>query len=241
MNNIFLEYVINAFNEYITVGSSRSNKKLYPLHGAITKDILSVLGGGYKLKSIGYNDNKEGNILGRYYLKNVDITVYENNEPIAGYGVKFVMRNYSQNSNNYFENMLGETANIRANNIPYFQIFIIFDKLPHYKKGGEFSHYEEITENNIHKYIQLSKDNIDIFHHTPNKTLFVLLSLKDIPKDIKNEKEYNEFYKIHIKDSDLLFYSDKFTQENFGSIKNTVIYNDYEGFIEKTCHYIKSL
>jgi hypothetical protein len=44
------------------------------------------------------------------------------------------MQNYSQNSNNYFENMLGETANIRSSNIPYFQIFIIPDEIPYYKK-----------------------------------------------------------------------------------------------------------
>ena len=30
--------------------------------------------------------------------------------------------------------MLGETANIRANKCPYFQIFIILDRLPYYKK-----------------------------------------------------------------------------------------------------------
>ena len=62
--------------------------------------------------------------IGRYINKNVDIVIYKRTV-IAGIGVKFVMQNYSQNSNNYFENMLGETANIRSKNIPYFQIFVI--------------------------------------------------------------------------------------------------------------------
>ena len=64
------------------------------------------------------------------YDKKVDITITKQNKPIAGFAIKFVMQNYSQNSNNYFENMLGETANIRSNRIPYFQIFIILDNLP---------------------------------------------------------------------------------------------------------------
>ena len=44
-------------------------------------------------------------IFGRYYPKNVDITINYKGKAIAGYAVKFAMRNYSQNSNNYFENM----------------------------------------------------------------------------------------------------------------------------------------
>ena len=78
--------------------------------------------------------------MGRYVDKKVDITISKKDAtmhkdiPVAGIAVKFVMQNYSQNSNNYFENMLGETANIRANKCPYFQIFIILDRLPYYKK-----------------------------------------------------------------------------------------------------------
>lgn len=65
-------------------------------------------------------NGKEMKLDGRYIDKVVDITILKNSKPIAGIGVKFVMQNYSQNSNNYFENMLGETANIRCANIPYF-------------------------------------------------------------------------------------------------------------------------
>ena len=48
------------------------------------------------------------------------------------------MFNYSQTLiTTFFENMLGETANIRANKISYFQIFVIPEVLLHYKKNGE--------------------------------------------------------------------------------------------------------
>ena len=117
----------------MNVGTSRSTAKLKSLHGHIANDLKNILGEDYNVKSQGIGDDREGTIEGKYYPKKVDITIYKENKPIAGYAVKFVMRNYSQNSNNYFENMLGETANIRMNSIPYFQIFIIFDKVPYYK------------------------------------------------------------------------------------------------------------
>ena len=124
MNNTqFLECITKSFLKFLDTGS-RSNEKLKILHGAIAKDLSIRLGDNYQIKSLGFSDNKEGKIKGRYIDKDVDITIYKDSEPIAGIGVKFVMQNYAQNSNNYFENMLGETANIRSNRIPYFQIFI---------------------------------------------------------------------------------------------------------------------
>ena len=66
---------------------------------------------------------------GRYMEKRVDIVVLKDEKDIAGIGVKFVMSNYSQNSNNYFENMLGETANIRAGKKKYFQVLLLPERL----------------------------------------------------------------------------------------------------------------
>ena len=79
--------------------------------------------------------------------------------------------------------MLGETANIRSNKIPYFQVFIIFDKVPYFKKGGEFSKYDNISEHNMIKYLNLSNDNPELFQHTPDKTLVVLVKLKEKSQD----------------------------------------------------------
>ena len=68
------------------------------------------------------------------------------------------MSNYSQNSNNYFENMLGETANIRSAGKPYIQMVILPSKVPYFKKGGELGHMEIISKHNLSKYIKLSHD-----------------------------------------------------------------------------------
>lgn len=237
MTNVeFLEVVKKSFETYLSVGTSRSTAKLKTLHGHIAADLEELLGRGFTIKSQGYGNDKEGCIDGRYYPKNVDITILKNGKPVAGYAVKFVMRNYSQNSNNYFENMLGETANIRANAIPYFQVFIIFEKVPYYSNGGEFKRYDVISEHNLDKYLALSKDDPSIFFHAPDKTLVVLIRLKEKSGNyyFRNSTEYADYYRSVINDSDLMSYSDKVED----SFDDSVIYNDYEDFLKRTYYII---
>jgi hypothetical protein len=235
MNNTeFLHCILQSFKKFLAT-HSRSNQKLVILHGAIAKDLASKLGAGYAIKSLGYDDGKEAKIEGRYLNKNVDITVFKDNKPVAGIGVKFVMQNYSQNSVNYFENMLGETANIRSNNIPYFQIFIIPDKLPYYESGGNFKHWEIFSQHNAKKYSVLSKDNIEHFFHTPTKTLLFVVNLPEINIDITNKKDYVHYYN-NLQDLDI-----GISKINYGAFNHAVIFNDYEGYMEKITHYIKSI
>lgn len=235
-NEKFLEVIKESFATYLCVGTSRSTAKLKTLHGHIATDLEELLGKEFIIKSQGYGNDKEGSINGRYYPKNVDITIQKDNKPVAGYAVKFVMRNYSQNSNNYFENMLGETANIRASYIPYFQVFIIFEKVPYYSNGGEFKRYDIISAHNLEKYMALSKDDPGTFIHTPDKTLVVLVKLKerDTFYNFRNSKEYADYYRGIINDSDLMEYSNKI-KDHFN---DSVIYNDYEDFIKRTYHII---
>lgn len=235
-NEQFLEIIKQSFSTYLSVGTSRSTAKLKILHGSIAADLKEKLGNGFSIQSQGYEEGIEGSIDGRYYSKKTDITVKYNNKAVAGYAVKFVMRNYFQNSNNYFENMLGETANIRASGIPYFQIFIIFDKVPYYQKSGKFSRYDAISQHNLQKYIELSADNPKVFLHTPDKTLFTILSLKERAEndDFIDENDYANYYSSVIDNADLLTYSNKI-DVNF---KDSVILNDYKKFIEETCNII---
>lgn len=233
-NQEFLIVLSNSFREFLNTGTSRSNKKLKPLHGAIAKDIAERLGEDYKVFSQGYGIKKEKNILGRYINKRVDITIKtREGKDVCGIAVKFVMQNYSQNSNNYFENMLGETANIRANNIPYFQIFIILDKLPYYRKDKTIKKWETFTAHNIDKYVKLSKDNIDKFFHTPNKTLIYVVHIPN-NDEIKTLEEYLSYYQVTKADITL-------TDNIYESFGNSVILNDYEKFINKVYHTIKAL
>ncbi len=233
-NKDFLEVIKDSFHTYLRVGTSRSTAKLKTLHGHIATDLAEKFGAGFSIHSQGWQNDKESNIEGRYYPKNVDITIEKAGKVVAGYAVKFVMRNYSQNSNNYFENMLGETANIRSNSIPYFQVFIIFDKVPYYEKGGAFKKYDTITPHNLDKYLALSKDDPSVFFHTPDKTLVVLIKIKEKAPfyQYKNDVEYASYYQSVINDTDLLAYAAQISDP----FDDGVIFNDYEDFIDRTYH-----
>ncbi|MEE1176215.1 MAG: hypothetical protein U0K71_04360 [Paludibacteraceae bacterium] len=227
-NHEFLAVVGDSFKKFLETGS-RSNEKLKILHGAIAKDLKKRLGNEYWVQSLGVGDGKEMKIDGRYIDKAVDITILKKDKPIAGIGVKFVMQNYSQNSNNYFENMLGETANIRCANIPYFQIFIIPDKLPYYKNDGTFQKWEEFSSHNSAKYLTLSKDDIQTSIHTPTKTLLFVIHLPEIEKDVKDKKEYVTYYS-NVDDMCV-----RESQFQYGNFSSAVIYNDYEDLLQKLC------
>ncbi len=236
MNNYqFLTVLKKSFITYLQTGA-RSNKKLEVLHGAISQDLNERLNDKkYSVHSLGFGKGKEHKINGRYVDKTVDITIEENKKPIAGIAVKYVMSNYKQNSNNYFENMLGETANMRSAQIPYFQIFVIPDSIPYFQKGGEISKPEKINEHNLKKYIVLSKDNVADFLHTPVKTLVFIVHIQNNDESHKfvDRKEYEEFYLNN--DFDMTESKLKF---DFGS---NVVYNDYNTFIQKVAYAIKSL
>lgn len=235
LNNAgFLAIVAKSFDAYLAKGTSRSTDKLKPLHGAIAQDIAYRLGNAYEVWSQGYGKDKEADMTGRYVNKKVDITIKHNDKPIAGIAVKFVMQNYSQNSNNYFENMLGETANIRCNKLPYFQIFIILDKLPYYKKDKTISKWETFTDHNIAKYVSLSNDNIDLYLHTPNKTLICVVHLPEPTQEISSASEYINYYSS--RKTKLQYTTHQY--DNFGQ---AVILNDYETFMDKVYHTILSI
>lgn len=234
MNDMFLKAVKRSFDVFIDSGTSRSSAKLKPLHGAIAADIAGLLGWGYSVFSQGYGADKEKSCCGRYYDKRVDIAILRNGRPVAAIGVKFVMQNYSQNSNNYFENMLGETANLRSARLPYFQVFIALDKLPYYDEYGNIKRFEELSEHNISKYIALSNDDADVFYHTPNKTLVYVVHIPEPREELKTKAEYFDYYASH--DFDLAL-----STCYYGEFGSAVILNDYALFMEKLYHAIMAM
>lgn len=241
-NKKFLDTVLKSLEKFLLT-HPRSNKKLKPLHGNIKNDLLKKIQNeglnDIELISLDSNNSSEDVIEGRYYNKAVDISIRKNNIPAGAIGVKFVMNNYMQNANNYFENMLGETANIRTANIPYFQILILFDKMPYFQNNGKLSKWEIISEDtHLKKYIKLSEDNVNEYYHTPILTFLAILSLpNEITEDdtIDNKISFNTKLIQLIKSNKLkLKYSPKFSQNLF---KNNVILNNYEDFLNRLINY----
>ena len=234
-NQQFLDVIKQSFIEFLNT-NSRSNAKLKILHGAIAHDLAKRLGDNYQIKSLGYGHDKEAKIQGRYINKTVDITILKSGKPIAGIGIKFVMQNYAQNANNYFENMLGETANIRSNNIPYFQIFIIPNQLPYYKNNGDFSKWEIFNNHHFDKYAVLSHDNTEIWVHAPTKTLLYTINFPQITRP-NHKADYINHY-LTLENHGYFYVNTSFDFTN--QIGANLIINDYETFIKKVVYRILS-
>lgn len=235
-NHQFLQTIKKSFIKFLET-HSRSNKKLIILHGAIANDIKNRLGQGYEVKSLGVGNGKEGKMRGRYMGKTIDILISKNKNDIAGIGVKFVMNNYSQNSNNYFENMLGETANIRTSNKEYFQILILPEEMPYYNNGGKITKWEKITDHNIEKYIVLSGDNIKTYLHTPTKTLLCIIKFPRCDHAIITTKsKYKTYYLDQAHNVSV-----RISTGISGLFGNGLVLNDYEMFCAKMVYYLKSI
>ena len=234
-NDEFLNAVQKSFMRFLETETSRSNEKLKPLHGAIAEDISRRLGPAFRVNSLGFGDGKEIAIPGRYMEKKTDIAISHEGKPVAGIAVKFVMQNYAQNSNNYFENMLGETANLRAGAIPYFQVLVILDRMPYYKKDNTISDWEEPTAHNIQKYIRLDDDNPGVFFHTPDKLLFYPVHLPDPFEPIQDKATYMEFYRNMLPILGLQ------RSTSFPVKTSRVVLREWEPFADKIHHAILAL
>lgn len=162
--------------------------------------------------------------MGHYYEKRVDISIFRGEMPCAGVAVKFIMSNYGQNANNYFEGMLGETANLRARGVPYFQIIIIPEQMPYFDRDGNITKTELFSTHHLEKYIALSHERQSL--HTPNKTLLALIKLPDfLQAHDKNS------YKA-LCDNGTIAYSTQFSAESFGE---NMILNNYAEFLNQVC------
>lgn len=163
----FLAAISKSFSAYNTSGA-RSNKKLLPIHRWFAEAIGRHLGRGYSVKSLGKGG--ESTVAGKYYPKTVDVAIFKGEKVMVIISFKFVTSNYKQNSNNYFENLLGETANIRRVNVGFAHFLVLRGHTPYYDKNkgglrGEEKKLEILNETDLSKYVNLFNDHD--FPHKP--------------------------------------------------------------------------
>ncbi|MDP3786076.1 MAG: hypothetical protein Q8R05_00750 [Candidatus Omnitrophota bacterium] len=177
--NDFLIAIKKTFNAYNKFGA-RSNKKLIPIHSWLANEVLEGLSDEYEVKSLGCGG--ECIISGKYYPKVLDITIIHKLKPVVTISFKFVTSNYAQNSNNYFENLLGETANIRRTGFGFTHFLVLRGHTPYYDKAagnkrGKEKRTEILSEHQIQKYVKLFKD-VD-FPHKPDVLGMVIIDFDD--------------------------------------------------------------
>ncbi|MDO8610190.1 MAG: hypothetical protein Q7R95_06570 [bacterium] len=175
----FLQALTETFKAYNEFGA-RSNKKLIPIHSWISKTINEHLNGEFVVNSLGTGG--ERTLAGKYYPKNLDITVLKEEKILSTVSFKFVTSNYKQNGNNYFENLLGETANIRRVNVGFAHLLVLRARTPYYDKNsgnlrGAQTKIEIINEHDISKYIKLFIDQD--FPHKPDVLGIVIIDVDE--------------------------------------------------------------
>lgn len=158
----------DSYSRYLTSGA-RSTDKLLPLHQSLGQTFKALHPGSTLVTKWGEKDG-ELKSPGAYYPKNVDIAAVighveqtsgssykvESSDQILGIlGVKFVVTNFKQNANNYFENMMGETANIQQLGIPYSHFIAIPTQIPFLSKDGSVRKIERLGEGDLAKYVKL--------------------------------------------------------------------------------------
>lgn len=251
-NNDFLKILKTV--AALGVDDARGTSKLAILHGAIANDLQKRLDNESPDKFFVYakgrseikNDkvNKEQKVKGRYYAKNVDITVRvgpkENDPVVAGFELKFPMSSFNKNSNNQFENLLGNVANLRSTlkSPLYFLIIIMPTHVPVYNngKGGlsgrVIKSMEHIGKTQLKKYGILSSDDPKVMLHTPTGQLFYNLDLPDITFNtgITTNAEYSQLFKA----GNLTLHD----PSDVAEFSEGAIINDYERFIERVKHAI---
>lgn len=182
----FIEAILDSYQNYVNGGedSTRSTEKTKPIHHFLANVLKDIFGSdcdihynsenyainpkivyqkNYRTKKKGELKGeafKELNVSGKYYNKNIDIAITNSEKKVVFcLGVKFVTSNYDQNSNNYFEGMIGETINIQSKDIPYAHLIIFRSYTPYYKKYKKYERTEEIDFNKLKKYVELDKDD----------------------------------------------------------------------------------
>ncbi len=186
LNSRFIHAVRESYANYNTHGA-RSNKKLRPLHQWVADEMQGVLGENYILQGIRKDGvGREEKIAGKYYDKNVDIAISKEAEtPLAIISVKFVTSNFKQNANNYFEHLMGETANIRRINVAVGHLMVLPEVLPYLNRNKEVMHCETIGDAHLQKYIKLAQDE-----NHPHKPDAIGIGVISLP--INNLENHNE-------------------------------------------------
>lgn len=194
--NSFLKAIKETFKAYNESGA-RSNKKLIPIHKWFAAYLETNLGKDYSVMSLG--NGGEANVNGKYYPKNCDISVLKNKKVLTTISFKFVTSNYKQNANNYFENLLGETANIRRVNVGFAHFLVLRAKTPYYDKNsgnlrGSLKKIEILNDHDLSKYINLFNDQD--FPHKPE-----VLGISVLDFDTEGDPSFTDLQNLGISKS----------------------------------------
>ncbi len=173
-----LEVLKSSIESYLKYGE-RSNQKLKILHSYIACAIYKKIKekGNISHITIKSLPGREDRIPGIFYDKNVDISIRYKRKVYGIASVKFVMSNYQQNENNYFESLIGECMNLKAQHPErhFWYILFTFDKIPYFNKSHKITRFDNFKTSKYEKLrnadtLNLPDDiSITLININPNK------------------------------------------------------------------------
>ncbi len=165
MENNFLKELKKIYvKSYESKNATRSTERIKMLHGYIMNELKDD---SIKIMSNNQSEeNKEYKLNGVLGDKNLDIALFDQyGNFYSSIAVKFVFSNYKQNANNYFEQMVAESLNIKLSNAKIYQLIILRQNIPYFKSGKtKLWNIEHITDEYlIKKYRRyLEIEDIDL-------------------------------------------------------------------------------
>ncbi len=198
LSDRFLSTIQRAYRAYVDHGP-RSNHKLKILHGWVQRELSGMLGDNYVVRGISEYNSSEVSVRGKYYVKNVDIAVARNRQSLGVVSIKFVQSNYLQNRNNYFEQQLGETANLRRSDLVFGHIMVFTEPIPYFKRDGSIKKLEHVDNRVIQRYISLIQDHHQA--HVPDVQCIAIFLL-----DLENKEIVRQCQCDDLDLDDSLFY-----------------------------------
>ena len=170
----FLAAMQESYRMVVRHGT-RSTAKTRVLHGWVQDELRRELGDEYDFTGQSPDSAQEAGVAGMYYDKNVDVLIARDGEELGVVSVKFVISNYWQNSVNYLEQQIGETANLRRRNIVYGNLFCVTNPIPYKNRAGDIVRLESIRDHDIQRYARLRADHEHI--HAPQEMAIGVVSL----------------------------------------------------------------
>jgi predicted nucleic-acid-binding Zn-ribbon protein len=196
----FYNAVKGSYFNYLLYGD-RSVEKLKPLHFWIGNTIKRFLSNEYDLYFL---NGKEVQTEGEYYTKIIDVGIVKKGIEVtvkrSGYrtvfyipkiemaiSIKFITSNFKQNANNYFENLLGECANLRARGMKFGHFVVFRDKIPYFQRSKAIRNWEILEDEDIKKYIKLFQER-EKYLHAPNFIGLEIVNISPIVEEYYNRK-----------------------------------------------------
>jgi hypothetical protein len=133
-------------------------------------------------------------LSGIFADKRVDIAILDHQPPVhspvadrervsrpaAAIGFKFILSNYKQNANNYFEQNIGEIVNLRVAKISYVSVLVLPINPPYFNESGRCTRTEHVSASDVRKYLSLATFTSEAF--APNRLFLFLVRYDPTPE-----------------------------------------------------------